>query len=139
MLEDSQKRVAVSEQTVAEAKSSIRDLYAPLKRSDQKVSKAGTLLKRKREVVRRELKQRADRVEGATMTALGFGTAPAVAAVEALREDERRTEGDFLRRVGEASRLTSQAETLRLRAEELLGEGRPAAAGGALGDGAPQD
>lgn len=133
MLEDSQKRVAVSEQTVAEVKSSIRDLYTPLKSADYDLAKANTLVKRKREVVRRELKLKADRAEGgaaASMNAMGFGTPPAVDAADDLAENERRTEADFLRLVGEASRLASQAETLRLRSEELLRDRRPAAAAG---------
>jgi len=124
MLEDSQKRLAVSEQTVAETKSLIRDLYAPLKRADQELSKANSLVKRKREVVRRELKQKVDGTKGegvASMDAMGFGMPSATTdTIEALRKDERRTEEDFLRLVGKASRLVSQSETLRLRSEEML-------------------
>lgn len=140
MLEEAQRQVAESQRIVAEAQKSMNELDTPAKRVDQELSKANTILKRKQDVVRRELKRKADKVEGAmfdqvdngkvrlnpgfdksSMNSMGF-EAQNLAAIEELRKDEARIESEFLRLVDMASRLVSRSERLMLRSEELTGE-----------------
>jgi len=140
VLEEAEKRVVTSQKLVAEAKQSIRDLYVSSRKADQELSKARTALKRKRDAVRRELKKKADTVEGpmfdeeddgnvrlnpgfdrSSMNDMGFEDRN-LAAIEALLKDERKVEGEFLKLVDKASRLMSRSERLRLRSEELIGE-----------------
>jgi len=134
-----------------DAQKSLRDLDVTVKKADQEVSKARTMLKRKRDVVRQELKRKSNMVvvdhgpnklleqqlfdnngkkvvrinpgynRSSSMNVMGFEE-QALATIESLLKDERRIEGDFLRLVDKASRLVSRSERLRLRSEDLIGE-----------------
>ena len=118
-----------------------------VRKADHDLSKATALLRRRRDAVRRELRRReydgaatgagagaggsfvVDKADDGTirlnpdfdrrssMAAMGFETRTRT-TVEALRREELRIEGDYLRLVEKASRLAS----LRLRSEELIGK-----------------
>ena len=140
MLEMAQQRVAESHKALVEAQKSLRDLDITVKKADQEVSKASAMLKRKRDVVRQQLKRKSNTVDGpmferidygnvrinpeydrSSMNVMGFEE-QTLATIESLLKDERRIEGDFLRLVDKSSRLISRSERLRLRSEDLVGE-----------------
>lgn len=98
------------------------------------------MLKRKRDVVRQELKRKSNRVDGpifeqidngtvrinpgydrSSMNVMGFEE-QTLSTIGSLLKDERRIEGDYLRLVDKSSRLISRSERLRLRSEELIGK-----------------
>ncbi|KAL9184212.1 hypothetical protein ACHAXT_002298 [Thalassiosira profunda] len=130
MLEEAQRQVAECQRIVAETQQSMQVTEMEVNSADYNLSKADTALKRKRDVVRRELKRKADKVEGnmsneASMNAMGFEDSSEernLAAIEGLSAEERRIEGEFLRLVEKASRLVSRSERLWVRSEELIGE-----------------
>ena len=121
------------------AQNSIREFDVTVRNADQQVTKADMTLQRKRNVVRRELKRKAEKFEGSvfdqsetgnvrlnpafdkSMNGMGFEQ-QSLATIEALRKDEKRIEGQFLGLVEKASRLVSRSERLRVRSEELIGK-----------------
>lgn len=143
MLEEAQFQVAESQRAVVDAQRSVRDLDSAVRRADQELSKADAVLRRKRDVVRRELKRKSNEVSGSvfdteggsgrvrlnpgfdrsSMSSMGFEGRGGAEAIERLKRDERRVEGEFLGLVDKASRLVSRSERLRLRSEELIGSG----------------
>jgi len=155
MLEDARKRVTDSVRNVAEAKESIRDMHTTVKVSDRELSKASAALKKKRDVVRRQMKHKhrkanladAENAKNAkgneggsmfdlaetgkvrlnpdfdksSMNEMGFER-QTVETIRELQKEEDGIEAEFARLVGEASRLVSQSETMRLRSDKLIGE-----------------
>ena len=139
MLEEAQQQVAESQSQMLKAQNSIREFDVTVRNADQQVTKADMTLQRKRNVVRRELKRKAEKFEGSvfdqsetgnvrlnpafdkSMNGMGFEQ-QSLATIEALRKDEKRIEGQFLGLVEKASRLVSRSERLRVRSEELIGK-----------------
>ena len=120
------------------AQNSIREFDVTVRKADQELTKADMTLQRKRNVVRRELKRKAEKFEGSvfdqadgnvrlnpafdkSMNGMGFEQ-QSLATIAALRKDEKRIEGQFLGLVEKASRLVSRSERLRVRSEELIGK-----------------
>ena len=125
---------------MAVAQQSIRDLDVSVKRTEYDLTKTSTMLKKHRDIVRRELRKKAEKVEGtmfdqtgngkvrinpdfdkSSMNSMGFDD-QSLETIEALRRDERRVERDFEQLVDKASRLMSRSETLRIQSEEIIGK-----------------
>ena len=139
MLEEAQQQVADSQSQMLKAQNSIREFDVTVKKADLELTKANTTLQRKRNVVRRELKRKAEKFDGSvfdqsengnvrlnpafdkSMNGMGFDE-QSLATIDALRKDEQRIEGQFLGLVEKASRLVSRSERLRVRSEELIGK-----------------
>ena len=73
MLEMAQQRVAESHKALVEAQKSLRDLDITVKKADQEVSKASAMLKRKRDVVRQQLKRKSNTVDGPMFERIDYG------------------------------------------------------------------
>ena len=140
MLEEAQRQLDESQKRVAIAQQSIRDLDVSVKRTEYDLTKTSTMLKKQRDIVRRELRKKAEKVEGtmfvqadsgkvrlnpdfdkSSMKSMGFED-QSLATIEALRRDERRIERDFNQLADKASRMVSRSETLRIRSDELIGK-----------------
>eukprot|EP00569_Conticribra_weissflogii_P009037 CAMPEP_0171361394 /NCGR_PEP_ID=MMETSP0879-20121228/1933_1 /TAXON_ID=67004 /ORGANISM="Thalassiosira weissflogii, Strain CCMP1336" /LENGTH=516 /DNA_ID=CAMNT_0011868057 /DNA_START=405 /DNA_END=1955 /DNA_ORIENTATION=+ len=149
MLEDAIKNVAESQTKLSDAQRAVTDITSASKRTDQELDKSYSILKRKRDIVRRALKRKEEKEglrqnskdvivsvannstgeianktatakkSGKSMAALGFEKQN-ILAIEELRKEEARTESEFLRLVDRASRLVSRSERLRLRSEALI-------------------
>mmetsp|Transcript_4055 Transcript_4055/g.8112 ORF Transcript_4055/g.8112 Transcript_4055/m.8112 type:complete len:210 (+) Transcript_4055:1487-2116(+) len=149
MLEDAIKNVAESQTKLSDAQRAVTDITSASKRTDLELDKSYSILKRKRDIVRRALKRKEEKEglrqnskdvivsvannstgeianktatakkSGKSMAALGFEKQN-ILAIEELRKEEARTESEFLRLVDRASRLVSRSERLRLRSEALI-------------------
>ena len=138
MLEVARQNVADTQQMVAEFQLSINSLKPSVRIAEQNLAKAKSIVKRKRDVVRKALKRKGEKdgmasnensrrerpfgsaFRRSSMSELGFEQRN-LEKIATLRNVESQVEGDFLRLVELTSKLVSRSETLRIRSEELIG------------------
>ncbi|KAK1747048.1 DnaJ domain-containing protein [Skeletonema marinoi] len=138
MLEAARQNVADTQQMIAEFQLSINSLKPSVRIAEQNLAKAKSIVKRKRDVVRKALKRKGEKdgmasnensrrerpfgsaFRRSSMSELGFEQRN-LEKIATLRNVESQVEGDFLRLVELTSKLVSRSETLRIRSEELIG------------------